>query len=53
MTILKDKVNEIREELYLYGFTKDFIYSQIMSLTEYTQEKQFPNIVSINMTCKS
>lgn len=39
IVIPKDKVNEIRNELDLYGFTKEFIYPEIMSFTEYMQEK--------------
>lgn len=39
IVIPKDKVNEIRNELELYGFTKEFIYPEIMSFTEYMQEK--------------
>ncbi|HCI5391126.1 MAG: hypothetical protein DI539_27370 [Flavobacterium psychrophilum] len=39
IVIPKDKVNEIRKELDLYGFTKEFIYPEIMSFTEYMQEK--------------
>lgn len=37
--IPKEKVIEVRNELDLYGFTKEFIYPEIMSFTEYMQEK--------------
>ncbi|MDT7097241.1 FRG domain-containing protein [Citrobacter amalonaticus] len=37
--IPKEKIIEIRKELDLYGFTKEFIYPEIMSFTEYMQEK--------------
>lgn len=39
IAIPKDKITEIRNELDLYGFTKEFIYPEIMSFTEYMQEK--------------
>lgn len=39
IVIPKDKVIEIRDELSLYGFTKEFIYPEVMSFTEYTQDK--------------
>lgn len=37
--IPEDKIIEIRDELSLYGFTKEFIYPEVMSFTEYTQDK--------------
>ncbi len=39
IVIPKEKIIEIRKELDLYGFTKEFIYPEIMSFTEYMQEK--------------
>ncbi|EBL6718030.1 FRG domain-containing protein [Salmonella enterica] len=39
IVIPKEKIIELREELDLYGFTKEFIYPEIMSFTEYMQEK--------------
>lgn len=39
IVIPKDKIVEIRNELDLYGFSKEFIYPEIMSFTEHMQEK--------------
>lgn len=38
--IISNKViDKLRHELEVYGFTKDFIYSEIISFTEYLQKK--------------
>ncbi|CBJ90661.1 hypothetical protein XNC1_2607 [Xenorhabdus nematophila ATCC 19061] len=37
--IPKESIESIRNELEWYGFTKDFIYPEIMSFTEYMQDK--------------
>lgn len=37
--IPKEAVIGIKEELDLYGFTKEFVYPEIMSFTEYMQSK--------------
>ncbi|MDE9460477.1 FRG domain-containing protein [Xenorhabdus bovienii] len=37
--IPKDSIESIRKELELYGFSKDFIYPEITSFTEYMQDK--------------
>ncbi len=37
--IPKENIVSIRNELELYGFTKDFVYPEIMSFTEYMQSK--------------
>ncbi|WP_205959069.1 FRG domain-containing protein [Pantoea stewartii] len=39
ITIPKEAVINIKEELELYGFTKEFVYPEIMSFTEYMQSK--------------
>ncbi|PHM48583.1 FRG domain-containing protein [Xenorhabdus miraniensis] len=37
--IPEESIEPIRKELELYGFSKDFVYPEIISFTEYMQEK--------------
>lgn len=41
--IPRDAVISMKEELELYGFTKEFVYPEIMSFTEYMQSKIVSN----------